>query len=59
MLLSISSGSSLFAKTKQSLEKEIKCLEIITCNPLYIMDHPDLTVSNFIENSFGLKRVKT
>ena len=35
---------------------EITC---ITCNPsIYTMDHPDLTVSNFMENSVGLKRVK-
>ena len=34
-------------------------LEIITFDPLiYTMDHPDLTVSNFMENSIGPKRVK-
>ena len=34
-------------------------LEIITCDPsIYTMDHPDLTVSNFMGNSIGLKRVK-
>ena len=34
---------------------------IITCDhSIYTMDHPDLhvTVSNFMENSIGLKRVK-
>ena len=32
---------------------------IITCDPLiYTMDHPNLTLSSFIEYSFGLKRVK-
>ena len=35
------------------------CGEIITCGPsIYTMDHPDLTVLNFIENSISLKRVK-
>ena len=36
------------------------CLEIIICDPsIYIMGHPDQTVSNFIEYSIGPKRVKT
>ena len=30
-------------------------LENMTCVPsIYIMDHPNLTVSNFMENSIGL-----
>ena len=30
-------------------------LESITCNPsIYTMDHPDLTVSNYMENSICL-----
>ena len=32
---------------------------IITCNSsIYTMDHRDLTVSTFMENTIGLKRVK-
>ena len=32
--------------------------EIITCDPsIYVMDHPGLTVLNFMENSIGPKRV--
>ena len=32
--------------------------ECIACNPsIYTMDHPDLSVSNFMEKSVGLKRV--
>ena len=35
----------------RSSEKEIYYLEIITCGPSkYTMDHPDLIVSNFMEN---------
>ena len=34
-------------------------LEILTCNPsVYIMNHPDITVSNSMENSIGLKWIK-
>ena len=42
-----------------SSEKEIQdSFEIITCDSsIYIMDHPDFTVSNVMENSIGLKRV--
>ena len=33
--------------------------EIITSDPsIYMTDHPDLTVSKFMENSIGLKRDK-
>ena len=47
----ISSGPALFAKTK-SVFREINILfEIITCNlSIYTMDHPDLILSNFMEN---------
>ena len=44
----------------QSSEKEKHFLffEIITFDPsIYTMDHPDLTVSNLMENPIGLKRV--
>ena len=35
-------------------------MEIITCNPsIYTLNHPDLTVSIFMEQSNGLKRVNT
>ena len=41
-------------------ERNIMFLQIITCNPsIYIIDHPDLTVSSFMGNSIALKRVKT
>ena len=34
-------------------------LEIITCDPsVYTMDHPGFIISNFMENSIGLKKVK-
>ena len=33
-------------------------MEIVTCDPsIYTMDHPDLTVSNFMGNPIGTKRV--
>ena len=46
-------------KQNQSSEKEIPFFsEIITCNPsTYQMDHPDKTVSNFMEKSNGLQMV--
>ena len=46
-------------RQNQSLEKEIiYFLKIITCYPsTYAMDHPDLTVSNFLGNSIGPKMV--
>ena len=48
----------MFAKPK-SIFKERKTffLKIITCDPsIYPMDHPDLTISNFIGNSIGTKK---
>ena len=34
-------------------------LETITCDPsIYKLDHPDLIVCSFIDNSIGPKRVK-
>ena len=33
-------------------------LEIICNTSIYAMDHPELIVSNFKENSFDLQRVK-
>ena len=34
--------------------------ETITCGPsIYTIDHPDFTVSNFMEKSVGLKSVKS
>ena len=37
-------------------ERNIIYLESIACNPsLYTMKHPDLTVSNLMENFIGLK----
>ena len=54
----ISSGSALLAKTK-SIFRAIFFFEIITFDPLInTKDHPDLIVSNFMENSIGFKRVK-
>ena len=48
------------ARKNQSSEKEIYFLEIIICDPLiYTMVHPDLTVSNFMRNSIGRKKLKT
>ena len=40
--------------------KELQYIfEIITCDPsIYTMNHPDLFVCSFIENSIGLKRGK-
>ena len=53
----------MFAKTNRSPKKEIYIVfwgEIITCDPsIHVMDHPDLTVSSFMENSIGRQRVKT
>ena len=55
-------GLHCLLKQNQSLNSErnkILFLEIITCDPLiYKMDHPDLAVSNFTENSIGPKWVK-
>ena len=53
----------MFAKTKSTFQERnaIFFSEIITCNPSIFstMDHPDLPVSNFMENSIGLKSIKT
>ena len=56
---SISSGSALFAKTKLIFrEINSNILKIITCDPsIYTMDHPDLTVSNFMEKRVCRQRV--
>ena len=47
-------------RERNTIEKEIQYfLEIITCDPsIYKMDHPELIVSNFMEKSFHLQRVK-
>ena len=47
-------------RQNQSSEEEIQYyLEIKTCDPsIYTIDHPDLTVSKFMENSIRLQRVK-
>ena len=51
---------AVYAKTKKNSEKEFQYyLEIITCDQSkYKMDHPDLTVSEFMENGIGLQNVK-
>ena len=48
-------GLHCLPRQNLSSEKEIQYfLEIITCNPLiYTMDHPDLIVCSFMENSIG------
>ena len=53
-------GLLCLLRHNQSSEKEIQYVsEIITCDPsIYTIDHPDLTVSIFMENFIGLKRVK-
>ena len=55
-------GLHLLLRQDQSLEEEIHVqyfFRIVTCDPsLYIMDHLDIAVSNFMENSIGFKRVK-
>ena len=38
--------------------QESKCISAEHSLLTYILDHYDLTVSNFLENSIGLKRVK-
>ena len=52
-------GLRCLLRQHHSSEKKIQYFfEIITCDPsLYIIDHPDLTVSNFMGNSIGIKRV--
>ena len=40
-------------------ERSAKCLGIITYDPsIYANDHPNLTVSNFMDTFIGLKNVK-
>ena len=48
-------------RQNQTFEKEIQhFFEIITCDSsVYTINHPDLTVSNFMGNSIGADRVKT
>ena len=53
-------GLLCLQKQNQSSEEEIQYVsETIICDPsIYTIDHPDLTVSIFMENSIGLKRVQ-
>ena len=52
----------LFLLRQKSIFRERKTIflgEIITGDPsIYIMDHSDFTVSNFMEDSICLKRVE-
>ena len=52
-------GRHCLLTQNRSSKKEIQyCLEIVSCDPsIYIMGNPDLTVSNFVENSIRIKRV--
>ena len=52
----ISSGSVLFAKVKSIFrERNIMYFGNLTCHhSLYSMEHPDLAVANFMENTFVL-----
>ena len=51
-------GLHCFLRQSQSSEKEIQHMKIITFDPIiYTIDHPHLSVSTFMENSIGLKRV--
>ena len=54
-------GLHCLLRQNLSSEKRIQYfLETVTCDPsIYTMVHPDLTVSNFMENSIVLKRAKT
>ena len=55
----ISSGSALFAKTKSIFRERNIYWRKKPYNPsIYIMDLPDLTASNFMEDTIDLKRVK-
>ena len=49
----------LCAKTELTFrERNVIILEIIACGPsIYIVEHPYLTLSNFMGNSIGTKRV--
>ena len=50
---------STFCLDETDLQRNTIFLEIITCYPsIYIMDHPDLTVPNFVENSIALKMAR-
>ena len=55
-------GLHCLLRQTRSSEKEIQyVLEIITCEcdpTIYKMDHHDIVVSSFMENSIGLKKVK-
>ena len=54
---SILSGSPLFAKTKLIFRERNIYIKKLTCNlSIYTTEHPDITVSNFMENSTGLKQ---
>ena len=48
-------------KINLNIKKSTTCNflgEIIISDPsIYKMDHPDMTVSKFMENSIGLKRI--
>ena len=52
-------GLHCLLRQHRSVEKKYNIfLKIIACDPsTYTMGHPDLTVSNFMGNSIGLKRV--
>ena len=57
--LCLISGCFFSLRRNQSSENEKQyLLEIITCDPppTYSMNNPDITVSNFMENSIGLKK---
>ena len=53
-------GSALVAKTNSILrERKHNILKIITCGPsVYTTDHSDLHVSNKMENSIGLLKLR-
>ena len=53
-------GLHCLLRQNQSSEKEIQYfLEIISCDPsIYKLDHPDLTLSNFMGNSIGIHYTK-
>ena len=53
-------GLHSFLSQNLSSEKEIQhVLEIITCDlSIYTVGHPDLTVSNFMENFIGFQNFK-
>ena len=49
----------MFAKPNFDLKRKKFVLEIITYDPsIYTMEHLDLTVLNFMENSISLKDVR-